>query len=163
VAFFVRTTRELIGRVQLRVVNPLRGETGMSAPVPLEIVDEVFAPVLTGVSESTETDLARLKQMYETQKQAGREFPEYDPSHRYLTVKVKGVDYNPNYIRITLEQGGEEYELEFADFSSFSGETLIVRLPEELKAGEVKFTIENTDGERSSTPATKPFVLQARP
>ena len=163
VAFFVRTTRELIGRVQLRVVNPLRGEMGMSAPVPLEIVDEVFAPVLTSVSESTETDLARLKQMYETQKQAGREFPEYDPSRRYLTIKVKGVDYNPNYIRITLKQGGEEYELEFADFSSFSGETLIVRLPEELKAGEVKFTIENTDGERSSTPATKTFVLQPRP
>lgn len=162
VAFFVRTTRELIGRVQLRVVNPLRGETGTSAPIPLEIVDEVFPPVLTSVNESTEADLARLKQMYETQKQLGKEFPEYDPGRRYLTVKVKGVDYNPNYIRITLEQDGDEYELELADFSSFSGEALIVRLPEELKAGEVKFTIENTDGERSSTPATKTFVLQAR-
>jgi virulence-associated protein VagC len=160
VAFFVRTTRELIGRVQLRVLNPLRGEqTGMSAPVPLEIVDEVFPPVLTSVSESTDADLARLKQMYETQKQAGREFREYDPSRRYLTVKVRGVDYNPKFIRITLEQGGEKYTLSLEDLSSYSGEALIVRLPKELNAGEVKFTIENSDGERYSTPATKTFVL----
>ena len=165
VAFFVRTTRELIGRVQLRVLNPLRGEQlGMSAPVPLEIVDEVFPPVLTSVNEASDADLARLKEMYEAQKQAGREFPEYDPSRRYLTVKVKGVDYNPNYIRITLEQGGEEYELSFRDFSSYSGDSLIVRMPEELKAGEVKFTIENwAGGERYSTPVTKTFTLQSRP
>ena len=40
VALFVRTTRELIGHVQLRVQNSLRDEqTGLSAPVPLEIVD----------------------------------------------------------------------------------------------------------------------------
>jgi hypothetical protein len=161
VAFFARTTRELIGRVQLRVLNPLRGEqTGMSAPVPLEIVDEVFPPVLMSVSEATDTDLARLKQMYVTQKQAGREFPEFDPSRRYLTVKVRGVDYNPKFIRITLEQGGEKYTLALGDFSSYSGETLIVRLPKELKAGEVKFTIENSDGERYSTPATKTLALQ---
>ena len=44
VALFVRTTRQLIGRVQIRVLNPLRGEQiGLSAPVPLEIVDEVLA------------------------------------------------------------------------------------------------------------------------
>jgi hypothetical protein len=164
VAFFVRTTRELIGRVQLRVLNPLRGEqTGMSAPVPLEIVDEVLPPMLMSVSESTEADLARLKQMYETQQQAGREFPEYDPDRRYLTVKVRGVDYNPKFIRITLEQGGEKHTLSLGDFSSYAGEALIVRLPKELKAGEVKFTIENSDGERYSTPATTTFVLQARP
>lgn len=163
VAFFVRTTHELIGRVQLRVLNPLRGETGMSVPVPLEIVDEVFPPVLTGVSESTDADLARLKQMYETQKEAGREFPEYDPGSRYLTVKVKGIDHNPNFIRITLEQDGEDYVLDFADFSLFSGESLIVRLPEELKAGEVTFTIENSGGgDRYSTPATTTFVLKPR-
>ena len=163
VAFFVRTTRELIGRVELRVLNPLRGEqTGLSTPVPLEIVDEVFPPVLTSVGESTDADLAQLKQMYETQKQLGKEFREYDPGSRYLTVKVRNVDYNPNYIRITLEQDGEEYELEFDDFSTYSGDSLIVRLPEDLKAGEVKFTIENTDGERYSTPATKTFVLAAR-
>jgi hypothetical protein len=164
VAFFARTTRELIGRVQLRVLNPLRGEqTGMSAPVPLEIVDEVFPPVVISVGESTDADLARLKQMWEMQEKAGKEFPEYDPDSRYLTIKVKNVDLNPNYIRITFEQGAEKYELEFADFSSYSVDALIVRLPEELQAGEVKFTIENTDGERYSTPVTKTFVLAARP
>ena len=165
VAFFVRTTRQIIGPVELRVLNPLRGEeTGMSAPVPLEIVAEVLPPVVTSVSEATDTDLARLKQMYETQKQAGRQFPAYDPSRRYLTIKVSGVDYNPKFIRITLEQGDKDYVLDFADFSSFSGESLIVRLPEELKAGEVKFTIENSGGDdRYSTPVTQTFVLQTRP
>jgi len=163
VAFFVRTTRELIGRVQLRVVNPLRGETGMSAPVPLEIVDEVIPPVLTSVSESTDADLARLKEMYETQKLAGHEFPEYDPDSRYLTVKVKGLDLNPNYVSITLEQNEEEFELDARDFSSYSGDVLIVKLPYQLKPGEVKFSIDNWGGgDRYSTPATKTFTLKPR-
>jgi hypothetical protein len=68
-------------------------------------------------------------------------------------VKVKGLDYNLRFIRITLEQGGEKHTLSLGDFSSYSGEALIVRLPKELKAGEVKFTIENSDGERYSTPS----------
>jgi hypothetical protein len=164
VGLFVRTTRQLIGRVQLRVMNPLRGENGgVSEPVPLEIVDEVMAPELTGVSEATDADLSRLKEMYEIQKRAGRQFPEYDPDSRYLMIKVRGIDYNPNFVRITLEQAGEEFELSFADFSSFSSEGLIVRLPEDLKAGEVKFTIENSGGDRYSKPATKTFVLKSHP
>jgi hypothetical protein len=164
VGLFVRTTRQLIGRVQVRVLNPLRGEqVGLSEPVPLEIVDEVFAPELTGVAEATATDLSRLRQMYEIQKKAGREFPEYDPDSRYLMIKVRGIDFNPNYIRITLEQGGEKYTLSFADFSSYSSDGLIVRLPDELTGGNVKFTIENSGGDRYSNPATKSFVLASRP
>ncbi|HEY0726026.1 MAG TPA: hypothetical protein VGD41_18955 [Pyrinomonadaceae bacterium] len=164
VGLFVRTTRQLIGRVQVRVLNPLRGEqVGLSEPVPLEIVDEVFAPELTSVAEATATDLLRLRQMYEIQKKAGREFPEYDPDSRYLMIKVRGVDFNPNYIRITLEQGGEKYTLSFADFSSYSSDGLIVRLPDELTGGNVKFTIENSGGDRYSKPATKSFVLASRP
>jgi len=164
VGLFVRTNRQLIGRVQLRVVNPLRGEqSGSSAPVPLEIVDEVFPPELTGVRESTQADLARLKQMYETQKQAGREFPEYDPESRYLTIQVRGIDYNPNFVRVTLEQGDQRYTLSFGDFSSYSADGLIVRLPEELTAGAVKLTMQNSGGDRYSTPVTKTFTLRPRP
>ena len=163
VAFFVRTTRELIGRVQLRVLNPLRGEqTGMSAPVPLEIVDEVLPPELTGVSEATDADLASLKDLYERAKQAGKEFYGYDPGRRYLKIRARGIDYNPKFIRITLEQGEQKITLSHTDFSSFSGAALLVSLPKGLTAGEVKFTIENFGGDdRYSTPVTKTFQLSA--
>ena len=164
VGLFIRTTRQLIGRVQVRVLNPLRGEdSGLSEPLPLEIVDEVLPPELTGVAEATDVDLARLKEMYEIQKRAGRKFNEYDPESRYLVVKVRNIDYNPNYVRITLEQGEEKYTLTVADFSSFSSDGLIVRLPEDLTEGNVKFTIQNSGGDRYSKALTKTFVLKARP
>jgi hypothetical protein len=164
VGLFVRTTRQLIGRVQIRVLNPLRGEQGgMSEPVPLEIVDEVLPPELTSVQEATAADLSRLREMYEIQKKAGREFPEYAPDRRYLMVRVRGIDYNPNFVRITLEQAGETYRLVFADFSSYSSDGLIVRLPDDIKAGNVKFTIENSGGDRFSKPVSQSFVLQSRP
>lgn len=160
VAMFVRTTRQLIGRVQIRVLNPLRGEqAGLSAPVPLEIVDEVLPPELLSVSESTDADLERLRQMYAAQKEAGRSFPEYDPNRRYLTLRVRGIDYNPKYVRITLEQGDQKFTLSFADFSSYANDGLIVRVPEGLTGGNVKVTIQNSGGDRYSTPVTKSFVL----
>lgn len=163
VAFFVRTTRQLIGRVQVRVLNPLRGEqSGMSAPVPLEIVDEVLPPEVSGVGESTDAELDRLRQMHAAQKEAGRDFHAYDPDRRYLTIRVRGLDYNPKFVRITLEQGDEKFTLSPNDFSLYSNDALIVRLPEDLTAGNVKFTIENFDGERYSTPVTKSFVLTPR-
>lgn len=163
VSLFVRTTRQLIGRVQLRVLNPLRGEqTGLSAPVPLEIVDEVLPPELISVSESTDADLDRLREMYEAQKQAGRDFSSYDPNRRYLTVRARGVDYNPNFVRITLEQADQKFTLSRGDFSLYTIDALIVRVPKGLEGGEVKLTIENSDGDRYSTPVTKTFVLPSR-
>lgn len=163
VAMFVRTRREFIGRVQLRVLNPALGEQlGLSAPVPLEIVDEVLPPVLTSVAEATDADLASQRDMYRRAKEAGKEFTSYDPLRRYLRINASGVDYNPNFVRITLERAGEKFTLAPSDFSSFSGDGLLVRLPIGLTAGEVKFTIENSDGDdRYSTPVTKTFVLQS--
>ena len=163
VALFVRTTRQFIGHVQLRVLNPLRGEQiGLSAPVPLEIVDEVFPPELISVSESTDADLAQLRQVSEIQKEAGRSFPTYDPNRRYLTVRARGVDYNPKFVRITLEQADQKFTLSLEDFVSYSSEGLIVRLPKGLTGGNVKLTIENSGGDRYSTPVTKSFVLAPR-
>ena len=163
VGFFVRTTRQIIGRTQLRVLNPLRGEqTGLSAPVSLEIIDEVLPPELTGVRESTDEDLARMKEMYESQKQAGKEFPSYDPNRRYLTVSVRGIDYNPKFVRITLEQADQKFTLSLGDFLFYAIDSLVIRVPEGVQDGNVKLTIENTDGERFSTPVTKTFVLSPR-
>jgi hypothetical protein len=163
VGIFVRTSRQLIGSVQIRVLNPLRGEQmGLSAPVPLEIVDEVLPPQLISVNESTDAELTRLRQMYEAQKQAGREFSPYDPNRRYLTVQVRGIDYNPKFVHITLEQGDEKLMLSPDDFSLYTSDGLIVRLPKDLTGGSVKFTIQNSDGDRFSSPVTKSFVLQSR-
>lgn len=162
VAMFVRTTRQLIGRVQVRVLNPLRGEqSGLSEPVTLEILDEVIPPELISVSESTDAELAALKQIYETQKQAGKEFSPYDPNSRYLTVRTRGIDYNPRFVRITLRQADHDFTLMPSDFSSYSNEGLIIRLPRSL-TGKFDFTIENYNGERYSTPATKSFVLRSQ-
>jgi hypothetical protein len=163
VALLVRTKRHFIGRVQIRVLNPSRGEpTGMSAPVDVEIVDQVLPPELISAGESTGGDLERLTQMYETQRQAGKEFSAYDPDNRYLTIRARGVDQNPKFVRITLEQGDRKFTLSHNDFSFYSGEALIVRLPDDLTNGEVKLTIENSGGDRYSTPVTQSFVLQPR-
>ena len=81
--------------------------------------------------------------MYAAQKEAGREFDAYDPNRRYLTIRAHGVDYNPKFVRITLEQADRKFTLSPNDFSLFSNEALIVRLPKELTGGNVKFTIEN--------------------
>ena len=162
VALFVRTRREFIGRVQLRVLNPALGEQiGLSAPVPLEIVNEVLPPELTSVGEATDSDLASQRDMYRRAKEVGKEFTSFDPLRRYLKINARGVDYNPNFVRITLEQADKKFVLAPSDFSSLSGDAVIVRIPIGLTAGEVKFTIENFDGEdRYSTPVSKTFVLQ---
>lgn len=163
VGIFVRTTRQLIGRVQIRVLNPLRGEqTGMSEAVPLDIVDEVLPPELISVSEATEADLTQLRYMYAAQQEAGTAFSPYDPSRRYLMIRGRGIDYIPKYVRITLEQGAQKFTLTPADFSMYANDGLIVRLPKGLTGGNVKFTIENSGGDRYSTPVTTTFVLQPR-
>ena len=100
--------------------------------------------------------------MHALAKQAGKEFPSYDPSRRHLTIRARGVDYNPELVRITLEQGDKKITLSREYFLSYSDEGLIVRLPEGLTAGEVEVTIENSGGDdRYSTPVTKTFVLQS--
>ncbi len=161
VGLFARTTRQFTGRVQIRVLNPLRGEqTGLSAPVSLEIVDKVLPPEVTSVSESTDAELERLRQMNAMQREAGREFPIYDPERRYLTIRAQGIDYNPKFVRITLEQASRKFTLSPGDFALYSNDSLIVRLPKDLRSGDVKFTIENSGGDRYSTPVTKSFVLR---
>ena len=104
-----------------------------------------------------------MKEMYRLAQEAGKEFTSYDPRSRYLRIDARGIDYSPEFVRITLEQAGKKITLARSDFASYSGEGLLVRLPKGLSAGEVKFTIENSAGDedRYSTPATKTFVLQS--
>lgn len=164
VVFFVRTTNAIIGKAQIRIFNQLRGQqTGMSDPIAIEIVDKPLPPELLGVSESTAVDLAHLRQMYELQTLAGRDFPDFDPLGKYLTIRIKGIDYNPRFVRITLTQDSRSFTLGPQDFSSYSNDVLIVRQPIDLKPGRVKLSIENRGIESFSVPVTRTFDICCTP
>ena len=160
VLFFLRPTSQIIGKAQIRVFNQLRTEpSGMSEPVPIEILSEPLPPSLLEVRESTAADLAPLRQKYELQRSAGRTFPEFDPDRKYVTLHIKGIDFNPNYVRITFEQSGKTYTLKFADFSSYGEDRLIVRQPKELTGGPTRVTVENRGSDSYSVPVSKTFEI----
>ena len=160
VLLIVRPTRQIIGSAQVRVFNSLRGEQGgLSTPTSVEIVDEVFPPELISVAESTDADLASLRQMYEMQRAAGRNFPEYNPANRYLSIHVRGLDMSPEHIRMSLTQEGKTKTLGFEDFSSMSGELFIVRLPKEFHKGQVHLSVQNEGADKLSKPASASFDL----
>jgi hypothetical protein len=160
VMLFARTTKEIIGNAQVRVFNELRGQqTGMSDPVPIEIVADPIPAEIVGVNVSSQGELAHLQQMYDLATQAGHKFPDYDPASDYLTIRVRKIDLNPRYVRITLTQNEKQFVLGPQNFSSFSNDTLIVRLPAGLKNGEATITIENRGVDAFSEPAAKTFEL----
>ncbi len=164
VLFFVRTTPQILGKAQIRIFNQLRGEqTGISEPVAIEILEEPLPPELLDVNESTETDLAPLRQRYEMQTRAGQKSAEFDPQRRYVTLHIKGIDYNPNFVRITFEQNGHSFNLKPIDFSSYSNDTLIARQPRELKSGPVKITVANRGADSFSVHVSRTFVICCTP
>ena len=155
-----RPTRQIIGKAQVRVFSASRGEQGgLSTPTPVEILEEVTPPELTQVAEATDAELMPLRQMYEMQKSAGREFPEFNPGSRYLALRVKGLDMNPQFIRVSLEQDGVHKTLQFGDFSSLSGDLFIVRLPKGFHKGTVTLSVQNEGAEKLSEPAMAKFEL----
>jgi hypothetical protein len=156
----VRPTREIIGPAQVQVFNSLKGEQGGVSPaVPIEIVSEALPPEIISVDESTAAELARLRETYEIQRRAGRPFPPYDPQRRYLTIRGRGIDPNPRFVRIVLEQTGQSVTLEPADFSSISTDLLIVRLPVAATSGRAKMTIVNVGSDSLSVPVSRDFEL----
>ena len=164
VLVIVRPNAQIVGKAQVRIFNELRGQqTGASEPSAIEIVAEPTSPELLGVRESTPADLARLRQMYELQTRAGRKFPDYDPQRKYLTINVKGIDFDPSHVRITLTQNSRSFTLTPADFSLYSNDVLIVRSPQDLAAGAVKLTIQNRGIESFSAPAGETFEICCTP
>ncbi len=155
-----RPTRQIIGPARIRVFNSLRGEqVGSSQPIDIEIVDEVLPPEIISVNEATSDDLVSLRQMYEAQRNAGRPFREYDPTRRYLAIHASGLDPNPHFARIRLQQQGNSATLSYADFSLYGNDRLIVRLPENFHSGPILISIQNRGAERYSAPVTKTFKL----
>jgi hypothetical protein len=160
VLLMAHATRQIIGPAQIRVFNSLRGEQGgLSAPKSIEIVDDVLPPDVTSVAESTDADLARLRQMYEIQSQAGHPFPEYDPKRVYFTIRGNGFDPNPNLVRVTLEQDGRRVTLTYADFSFYGGSFLILRVPRGFTAGRLTMSIEHRGLDSFSASVIRNFNL----
>lgn len=165
VLIFARTTDRIIGPALVRVVNPAREDYAgaSSEPAPVEIVEEPQPPRLVSVAEATKAELAQLRQLYEAQTSAGREFRPYDPTARYLTIRAEGLDYNPRFLRVTLEQEGREaVTLGPGDFSLFADNAVIVRVPSSLGAGATRVTVENRGEHGYSSPAVITFELPAR-
>ncbi|HYR74856.1 MAG TPA: hypothetical protein VEM96_03350 [Pyrinomonadaceae bacterium] len=160
VLLMAHATRQIIGPAQIRIFNSLRGEQGgLSAPKSIEIVDEVLPPEVTSVAESTDADLAQLRQMYEIQHQADRPFPEYDPKRVYFTIRGGGFDPNPRLVRVTLEQNGRRAVLTYADFSFYGGSFLILRVPQGFTAGRLIVSIEHRGLDSFSAPVIRNFNL----
>jgi hypothetical protein len=156
----VRFQDEFVGKVLVRVLNPAAGKPdGLSDPIELEIVDEVLPPTVSKVAESGKQDIAMLAEMRDQALKAGREFRDYDPRSRYVTIRATGLDYNPNFVRIEFRQAGRSYVLKFEDFSLTLGERLVVRLPDQIGPGTVQVTIQNRGLERLSEPVITTFEV----
>lgn len=160
VALIVRPTREIIGPAEVKVFNALKGEQGgASTSIPIEIVVEALPPEIISAGESTDAELAHLREAFEIERRAGRSFNAYDPQSRYLTIRGRGIDPNPRFVRLLLEQNGESAVLKLADFSYASTDLLIVRLPGSAPPGQIKLTLVNVGAESFSVPVTKVFEL----
>jgi hypothetical protein len=155
----VRLGKEITGKATLRVWHPLRGVGSLSEPVSIEIVNEVLAPEVIKVTEAARQDIAQLSAMREQVMKTGREFKEYDPKSRYVTILANGLDHNPNYTRIVFQQGGRSYLLKFDDYSLFMGDRTVVRLPDQIRPGEVTVTIQNRGADRLSVPVVRTFEV----
>lgn len=144
---------EIRGKVTVRVYNPARGERdGLSEGTPVEIVDEVVPPLAIKVSEAGKQELALLRALRDEKLKQGREFQDYDPDARYVTIRAIGLDYNPNYIRIKFEQGGWEFTLKYKDFSLNVTDLVVVRVPDAIKPGPARITIQNVGWRGLSDP-----------
>jgi len=148
-----RVDDDLTGKVNVRVYNPARGEQqGLTDGIPIEIVEEVVPPLAIKVSEASKQDLAMLRALRSESLKQGRDFHEYDPDARYVTIQAIGLDHNPNFVRITFEQSGRKFTLKYADYSLTMGDRLVVRVPDAINAGSVQLTIQNSAGDRLSDP-----------
>lgn len=144
---------DLTGKVTVRVYNPAKGERdGLSEGTPIEIVDEVVPPLGINVSEAGKQDIAMLRALREEALKQGREFSDYDPAARYVTIRAIGLDYNPHYIRVKFEQGGRQFILKYEDFSLTMDDRLVVRVPDAIMPGSVQLTIQNKGANGLSIP-----------
>ena len=161
----VRAPKLPAGAVNVRVVNPARAdyEGASSEPAQVEVTAEALAPEVQGAAEASAEEYSRLRQLGEAQSADSRMRPVYDPSARYVSIRVSGLDPNPNFVRVRFAQEGRATAtLGKGDFALYSGDSLLVRLPQGFGAGVVRVSVENLGASGYSDPAQATFQLPAR-
>jgi hypothetical protein len=163
VLLIARVPKEMTGAVRVRLVNPARAEDegGTSEPAQIEVVAEALPPELLGAAEASGTELARLREISEAQQRAGIPVPPFDPARRYVSIRASGLDYNPRFLRVRMEQDGRgSFTLGPGDFLLYTNDSLVVRVPKEVGAGTVRLTVENRGAKGFSAPAVRTFELK---
>ncbi|MEW6211917.1 MAG: hypothetical protein AB1631_26410 [Acidobacteriota bacterium] len=153
---------EVTGKVEVKVLNPSHGEeAGLSEGLPLEILDEVLPPENVSVHQSSDIELGPLRQIHEVMQRTRGTSP-YEPGARYLTIQAAGLDYNPDYVRIEIEQNGRVVRLKKEDFSLSIPRMMIVRLPDSIKSGQTQVSISNQVKDRVSEPVKRTLEISER-
>jgi hypothetical protein len=165
VFLLVRAPKELTGAVHVRLVNPARAdyEGASSEPAKIEVLAEALAPEVLGASEASAEELSRLREMASAQPPGSRRAPLYDPSSRHVSIRVRGLDMNPEFVRVRFAQEGRATAtLVRDDFLLYTGESVVVRLPKGFGAGTVRVSVENLGAAGYSAPALATFQLSER-
>ena len=160
VFMIVRAPKELTGEVRVRLVNPARAdyEGASSEPAQIEVVEEALAPEVLGASEASADELARLRELG-----AAPPDPSMAPSLRFVTIRVRGIDPNPKFVRVQFTQEGRAtVALAENDFILHTAEAVIVRLPKGIGAGTVRVSVENLGASGYSAPSAATFQLSER-
>jgi hypothetical protein len=89
--------------------------------------------------------------------------PAYEQGVRYASIRATGLDPDPRYLRVRMEQEGRgSVTLERGDFALFTSNALLVRIPRSFGSGAVTVSVENRGANGYSTPVVKTFELAAR-
>lgn len=161
----VRAPEGLSGATRVRLLNPARAdyEGAESEAAEVELAGEPVAPEVQDVAEAGEAELSHLRQLSAAQRPAPGVRPVYDPAARYVAIRATGLDPNPEFLRIRMEQEGREpVTLGRGDFAVFTANSLVVRAPKNFRAGTVRVTIENRGTGGYSAPVVRTFELSPR-
>lgn len=166
VLLIVRVPKQMTGDVRVRLHNPARAdyEGASSESAQIEIVSEPVAPEVQGVGEANANELSQLRQIASAQAADPRVRPAYEQGVRYVSIRATGLDPDPRYLRVRIEQEGRgAVTLERGDFALYANSGLLVRLPRGFGPGTVTVSVENRGASGYSTPVVKTFELSARP
>jgi hypothetical protein len=165
VFLIVRAPKLPTGAVNVRIVNPARAdyEGASSEPTQIEVMAEALAPEVQGAAEASADEYAHLRQLGAAQPADSRMAPVYDPSARYVSIRVSGLDPNPNFVRVRFAQEGRATAtLGKEDLVLYTGDSLVVRLPKAFGAGTMRVSVENRGAAGYSRPAQATFQLPER-
>jgi hypothetical protein len=166
VLLIVRAPKQMTGDVRVRLLNPSRAdyEGASSESAQIEIIPETVAPEVQGVAEASAVELSQLRQISAAQAADPRVRPAFEEGTRYVSIRATGLDPDPRYLRVRMEQEGRgSVTLERGDFALYSNGAILVRVPKGFGPGAVTVSVENRGSSGYSTPVVKTFELSARP